>query len=96
MAIKLVAIDIDATLINDQRQITERTKQAIKKASQQGVKVVLCTGRPMTGVDGYLTELGLNHQDNEYVKLNYFDFGVASTDSEENTADCETTGKAST
>lgn len=67
MAIKLVAIDIDATLINDQRQITERTKQAIKKASQQGVKVVLCTGRPITGVDGYLTELGLNHQDDEYV-----------------------------
>lgn len=67
MAIKLVAIDIDATLINDQRQITERTKQAIKKTSQQGVKVVLCTGRPMTGVDGYLTELGLNHQDDEYV-----------------------------
>ena len=67
MAIKLVAIDIDATLINDQRQITERTKKAIKKASQQGVKIVLCTGRPMTGVDGYLTELGLNHQDDEYV-----------------------------
>lgn len=67
MAIKLVAIDIDATLINDQRQITPRTKQAIQAANQQGVKVVLCTGRPMTGVDAYLTELGLNHQDDEYV-----------------------------
>lgn len=67
MAIKLVAIDIDATLINDQRQITPRTKKALEAAKQQGVKVVLCTGRPMTGVDAYLTELGLNHQDDQYV-----------------------------
>ncbi|MBB1086596.1 sugar-phosphatase [Limosilactobacillus fastidiosus] len=67
MAIKLVAIDIDATLINDQRQITLKTKRVLEAARQQGVKIVLCTGRPMTGVDAYLTELGLNHQDEEYV-----------------------------
>lgn len=67
MTIKLIAIDIDATLINDQRQITTRTKEALEAAKQQGVKVVLCTGRPMTGVHAYLTELGLNHQDDEYV-----------------------------
>ena len=67
MTIKLVAIDIDATLINDQRQITPKTKEALEAAKQQGVKVVLCTGRPMTGVNAYLTELGLNHQDDEYV-----------------------------
>ena len=67
MAIKLIAIDIDATLINDQRQITPRTKEALEAAKQQGVKVVLCTGRPMTGVDAYLTELRLNHQDDQYV-----------------------------
>ena len=55
MTIKLVAIDIDATLINDQRQITPKTKEALEAAKQQGVKVVLCTGRPMTGVNAYLT-----------------------------------------
>ena len=37
MAIKLVAIDIDGTLINDQREITPQTVAAIKKASAQGV-----------------------------------------------------------
>lgn len=67
MTIKLIAIDIDATLINDQRQITARTKEALQTAKQRGIKVVLCTGRPMTGVNAYLTELGLNHQDDEYV-----------------------------
>ena len=58
MAIKMVAIDIDGTLINDKREITPRTVAAIKKASQQGVKIVLCTGRPMTGVTAYLKQLG--------------------------------------
>lgn len=44
MTVKMVAIDIDGTLINDQREITPKTVAAIKKASQQGVKIVLCTG----------------------------------------------------
>lgn len=67
MAIKMVAIDIDGTLINDQRKITPKTVAAIKTASKQGVKVVLCTGRPMTGVRAYLDQLGLNDADDEYV-----------------------------
>lgn len=67
MAIKLVAIDIDGTLINDQRQITPKTVMTIKKAHQKGVKIVLCTGRPMTGVEPFIQQLGLGNSDNEYV-----------------------------
>lgn len=67
MAIKLVAIDIDKTLINDQRQITPKTQAAIQQATQAGVKIVICTGRPMTGVNAFLNQLGLNHQSDQYV-----------------------------
>ncbi|MBD5805624.1 sugar-phosphatase [Limosilactobacillus walteri] len=67
MTIKMVAIDIDGTLINDQREVTPKTVAAIKKASKHGVKIVLCTGRPMTGVRAYLDQLGLNNSDNEFV-----------------------------
>lgn len=67
MSIKMIAIDIDGTLINDQRKITPKTVEAIKAASKQGVKVVLCTGRPMTGVQAYLDQLGLSNADDEYV-----------------------------
>ncbi|WP_251546552.1 Cof-type HAD-IIB family hydrolase [Limosilactobacillus caecicola] len=67
MAIKLVAIDIDGTLINDDLQVTSKTVQAIKDASTQGVKIVLCTGRPMTGVEPFLEQLGLANSDHEYV-----------------------------
>lgn len=67
MTIKLVAIDIDGTLINDQRAVTPKTVAAIKKANAAGVKIVLCTGRPMTGVEPFLEQLDLAHSDNEYV-----------------------------
>ena len=66
MAIKLIAIDIDGTLINSKREITPRVKAALNAASAQGVYVVLCTGRPYPGVEGLLQELDLVN-DHDYV-----------------------------
>lgn len=77
MAIKLVAIDIDGTLINDQRVVTPKTVAAIKKASAARIQVVLCTGRPMTGVAPFLKQLGLADSDQEYVVA--FNGGLAQT-----------------
>lgn len=47
--IKLIAIDIDGTLINSKMEIPSENYQAIQAAIDQGVKVVLCTGRPTQG-----------------------------------------------
>lgn len=66
MAIKLIAIDIDGTLVNNRKQLTQHTIDTITKARQQGIKVVLCTGRPITGVAQYLAPLDISG-DNEYV-----------------------------
>ncbi|WP_265459014.1 sugar-phosphatase [Enterococcus sp. HY326] len=66
MSIKLVAIDIDGTLINDQHTINPEVKTAIHEARQKGVHIVLCTGRPLPGVTTKLAELAIN-RDNEYV-----------------------------
>lgn len=44
--IKIVSIDIDGTLLNDDRQITPDVKSAIQAAMAQGVKIVITTGRP--------------------------------------------------
>jgi len=66
MAIKLIAIDIDGTLLNSKREITPRVKAALNAASAQGVYVVLCTGRPYPGVKGLLQELDLVN-DHDYV-----------------------------
>ncbi|CUS26870.1 HAD superfamily hydrolase [Paucilactobacillus oligofermentans DSM 15707 = LMG 22743] len=67
MAIKLVAIDIDGTLVTDEKQLTNETITAINAATAQGVKVVLCTGRPLNGVQAYLKKLGLADQAESYV-----------------------------
>lgn len=63
---KLIALDMDGTLLNSEKQITDRTKKAISKARAQGVKIVLATGRPIAGIKPSLEELDLIHE-NEYV-----------------------------
>ncbi|MGC6768010.1 sugar-phosphatase [Enterococcus sp. LJL51] len=81
MTIKLVAIDIDGTLLNSNREITPRVKEAIKKANDQGVYIVLCTGRPIPGVENFLQELDL-YKENDYV-ITYNGSLVQATKSKE-------------
>ncbi|QIK50938.1 sugar-phosphatase [Jeotgalibaca porci] len=57
--IKLIALDLDGTLLDSQKNISEMNKQAIHKALAKGVKVVLCTGRPLGGIKRYVDELDL-------------------------------------
>ena len=64
--IKLVTIDVDDTLLNSNGLLLDSTKEAIKQAIEQDVKVVLCSGRPLAGVSRYLSELGLRGND-QYV-----------------------------
>lgn len=66
MTYKLIALDIDGTLLNSNNQITNTVKDAIKKSKEKGVKVVLCTGRPLKGVQNFLDELNLN-EEGDYV-----------------------------
>ncbi|WP_395321440.1 sugar-phosphatase [Levilactobacillus parabrevis] len=66
MTPKLIAVDIDGTLLDPQNTLTAATITAIQAAVATGIKVVLCTGRPLTGVQPYLDALGL-HGDDQYV-----------------------------
>ncbi len=47
---KLVVLDIDGTLLNSKKEITEKTKNAIEKASKMGVKFIIASGRTPYGV----------------------------------------------
>ena len=77
---KIIALDMDGTLLNDEKIVTEETKKALKEAREKGVKVVLASGRPIDGLRRYLEELDLMH-DNEYV-LSYNGCLVQETKSE--------------
>lgn len=67
--IKLIALDMDGTLLNSQKEIPQAHIQAIHQAIENGVKLVLCTGRPLVGVKPYYEQLGLSGE-NEYVIIN--------------------------
>ena len=57
MMYKLIALDMDGTLLNSDKAISEENKQAIAKAREAGVTVVLASGRPLEGMQDKLDEL---------------------------------------
>ena len=62
MSIQLIAVDIDGTLLTPERVITQNVQKTIEEAKIKGVKVVLCTGRPLAGVIDYLNALNLTEK----------------------------------
>lgn len=67
--IQLIALDMDGTLLNDQKELAPRQIEAIHKAVDAGVKIVLCTGRPLIGVKPFIQQLGFD-QEEEYIIVN--------------------------
>ncbi len=63
---KIIALDMDGTLLNSEHQISPENKRAIEQAKQKGVKVVLASGRPLKGMQAYLDELNID-SDNDFV-----------------------------
>lgn len=58
--IRLVAVDLDDTLLNQKNEISTRTAEAITAAVEQGVTVTLATGRMFCSAQVYAKQLGLN------------------------------------
>ncbi len=50
MRCKLIAMDLDGTLNNDQKQITPKTRNALMRAQEQGIRLVLASARPSPGL----------------------------------------------
>ena len=60
MAYKLIATDMDGTLLNSNDEISPVTESSIKQAVEKGVVFTLSTGRPLQGVKKYINQLGLD------------------------------------
>lgn len=78
MSIKMIAIDVDGTLVNSDLKIDPGTIKAIKAARQKGIKVVVTTGRPLMSTKPLLAQLGLADQDDQYV-INYHGCEIQTT-----------------
>ncbi len=58
---KLVAVDLDGTLLNYSGEISQRNKIAIENAKNAGTEVVIASGRPISSAKSYANESGANH-----------------------------------
>ncbi|CAM3065749.1 sugar-phosphatase [Lactiplantibacillus plajomi] len=70
MSIKLIAIDMDGTLLNEHSELNPATIAAIHEAQRQGIYVVICTGRPLSGVTPFLDQLKLSGDDSYVITFN--------------------------
>lgn len=55
---KLVAIDLDGTMLNQYGIVTQKTKNSIKKAQENGIEIMIASGRPIDSVKTISKEIG--------------------------------------
>lgn len=60
MAIRLVAMDLDDTLLDSRLQISDQTTRMLRRVVDQGVKITLATGRMFRSARRYAVELGMD------------------------------------
>lgn len=58
---KLMAIDLDGTLLNSYGEVSNATREALIKAKEQGTEVVLASGRPISSTESLAVELGVDN-----------------------------------
>ncbi|MFF2752228.1 Cof-type HAD-IIB family hydrolase [Psychrobacillus sp. NPDC058041] len=56
----LIVLDLDGTLLTDEKVISHKTKNILQEAKNQGHEVMIATGRPYRSSEMYYKELGLN------------------------------------
>lgn len=57
---KLIAIDLDGTMLNQYGMITQKTKETIKKVQEKGIEVIIASGRGINSVKNFAKEIESN------------------------------------
>ena len=70
MSIRVIIMDVDGTLTNSKKVITEKTKEALLKAQEAGAKLILASGRPTSGLIYFAKELEMDKNNGLLVSFN--------------------------
>ncbi|MFT8329252.1 MAG: Cof-type HAD-IIB family hydrolase [Oenococcus oeni] len=70
MEIKLIALDLDNTLLNADSEISSRNREVLKLLHNKGLKVVLTTGRPIKGILPFIDQLELKQPEDYSINFN--------------------------
>ena len=57
MTKKIIAVDLDGTLLNGESELSDFTKKTIKEISKKGHQVIIATGRPYRMAKDFYREL---------------------------------------
>ena len=57
MSVKLIAIDLDGTLLNSHHQISDSVFSVLQQAKDKNIHIILASGRPYSGIQPYLQHL---------------------------------------
>ena len=58
MNVKLIALDMDGTTLNNEGKISGRNRKTLEKAAPKGVNIVIATGRPRSALPKDVLEIG--------------------------------------
>ena len=58
---KLIAVDLDGTMLNKYGIVTEETKQTIKQTIEKGTDVIIASGRPIDSIKEIAKEIESNN-----------------------------------
>ncbi len=70
MAYELLVLDVDGTLVNTKKEITERTREAIVECQEQGIKVAIASGRCTEGIRHQAAAIGLDRYGGYIISFN--------------------------
>lgn len=67
MNIKVIILDVDGTLFSSDKVMLPRTKKALIEAQNMGIKVILASGRPTSGLVNIGKELNMDKHNGLFV-----------------------------
>lgn len=70
LQIKMIVMDMDGTLLTSEQNISSKTLQALIKAQQQGVRLVLASGRSYKTLTPYGNQLKMPDYDGYFIEVN--------------------------
>lgn len=59
LKVNLIALDLDDTLLNDERAVSDRNTEILRRCAQRGIYVVLCSGRAEDGIKPFVSRLNI-------------------------------------
>lgn len=68
--IKLIAIDLDGTLVKEDQTVSQENISALRQAHQQGIQIVICTGRPIKSSQAVIDQLNLKGAEDYVITFN--------------------------